>query len=620
MVDADAEECLAAILDHAPFALVGCDLSRRVVFARGRALTPLRAQPSALVGHALDKVFPDVPELVRALDRALAGKASRARIEIDDAVLDVAFHPRRGPNDEIVGALIVAVDVTETSAAVERARVTAIQLSMAEQSAAIGAWSWTIATRELVCSTSLSSMLGLMPEPNVVYHRDFIRWVHPDDREYLIAELERAAREQWVGRIHVRFVRADGLVVHGELLVARTTHGDTPNLLVGIVRDLTGAQREKTDLVRALSLQRATLEATADGILVVDSHGKVRALNEKFIRLWRIPTELAASVDDSRLLTFILPQLQNPAAFFARVNELYEHPEMESVDEVAFADGRIFERYSMPHRLDGAVIGRVWSFRDVTRARRTLTERDELLRRAEDHVRMRDEFLAIAAHELNTPVTSLILAIQLLERRAKLPPDHAALLETASRQVFHLRALVNQLLDVSRIHTGTIELDLRRIDLAALVREVAARFAPDLRKAGCELTLRADHPVVGTWDKLRLEQVLSNLFSNAAKYGAGKPVDVVVSEHGGLARCAVTDRGIGIAADEVSMIFTRFYRGSSAKRYGGLGLGLFISREIAKALGGDIRVESRSGSGATFVIELPTGVQPGEQAGAEAHP
>jgi len=145
------------------------------------------------------------------------------------------------------------------------------------------------------------------------------------------------------------------------------------------------------------------------------------------------------------------------------------------------------------------------------------------------------------------------------------------------------------------------------VDLASTAREVLARFDDELRRAACTLTLRADTAVVGRWDRMRVEQILTNLVSNAIKYGAGRPIEVFVESAGGAGRLSVRDHGIGIAENDQSRIFERFERLVPGGQAGGFGLGLWIVREVIDALGGTIEIESRVGAGTTFVVELPTG-------------
>jgi signal transduction histidine kinase len=249
-------------------------------------------------------------------------------------------------------------------------------------------------------------------------------------------------------------------------------------------------------------------------------------------------------------------------------------------------------------------------------------ENARLYREAREAVRARDEFLSIASHELKTPLTTLQLQIQGLARKLKSASEDpvfqglAARVGTSERQVERLTGLINNLLDISRITAGRLDLDLEPVDLAAVVREAAARFRDDLARAGSVLELHADGECAGEWDRLRLEQVVMNLLSNAAKYGAGRPITIVVDGSETTARFSIRDHGIGIPAEHQGRIFERFERAVSDRHYGGLGLGLWIVRQIVDAFGGTIEVESKSGEGSTFTVLLPRAVPKRRTTGA----
>jgi signal transduction histidine kinase len=243
--------------------------------------------------------------------------------------------------------------------------------------------------------------------------------------------------------------------------------------------------------------------------------------------------------------------------------------------------------------------------------RRTQEERVRTAQ-VQEALRERDEFISVAAHELRTPLTALQLKLQGLERGLKAgEPAKSALINVggrvhgALRQTERLSQLVERLLDVSRIAGGRLELAPERFDLAELVRQVAEDFREPAAEAGTELRLHGAERLEGCWDRLRMEQVLVNLLSNAVKYGAGRPVSVRLETAGERIRISVADEGIGIAAEDLGRIFTRFERAAPVRNYGGLGLGLYISRHIVDAHGGHIEVSSQPGQGSTFVIDLP---------------
>jgi PAS domain S-box-containing protein len=216
-------------------------------------------------------------------------------------------------------------------------------------------------------------------------------------------------------------------------------------------------------------------------------------------------------------------------------------------------------------------------------------------------VQLRDDFLTVAAHELRTPLTTLRLQAQQLARGEQASGATSTLLRSVDR----LCKLVDQLLDVSRIAAGRVELQLERGDLRAVVQEAAEWFGDEAARNGCTIKVEDEGPVVADFDPLRIEQVVANLMVNAIKYGRGKPIDVSVRRDGSLVRMVVRDQGIGVAAEQQARIFDQFTRAVSVREYGGLGLGLFISKQIVDAHGGSIRVASQPGEGATFEVELP---------------
>jgi signal transduction histidine kinase len=260
--------------------------------------------------------------------------------------------------------------------------------------------------------------------------------------------------------------------------------------------------------------------------------------------------------------------------------------------------------------------------RDITERARIRVERELLYRETVDALRARDEFLSIASHELRTPLSALQLQVEMLlhpmgpQTGEPIGEPMRKKLQLAARQIDRLTRLINELLDVSRITSGRLRLEREQADLASIARDVIERFSDDAAKAHCTVTIDAREPVIGLWDRLRLEQVVTNLLTNAFKFGAGKPIELAVSRHGPHARLAITDHGIGVAPENIERIFHRFEQASPTRTYGGLGLGLYIVRGIVEAHGGIVRVASTPGVGSTFTIELP--VQPEETHGDES--
>jgi signal transduction histidine kinase len=234
-------------------------------------------------------------------------------------------------------------------------------------------------------------------------------------------------------------------------------------------------------------------------------------------------------------------------------------------------------------------------------------EKEALLRELSDAIRLRDEFLSVASHELRTPLQVLNLKLDSIQRQTlRMGPAAAKLhsgVESAIRQTARLARLIDELLDVSRIASGRLEINREDVDLSALVAEVLARLRDLIERHGCSVELHAAPAVTGRWDRLRVEEVVVNLVTNAAKYGGPGAIEVSLSDAGGAARVDVRDHGRGIALEQQPQLFNRFFRAS--REAGGLGLGLYITRQIVEAHGGRIAVDSRPGEGACFTVELP---------------
>jgi signal transduction histidine kinase len=227
-------------------------------------------------------------------------------------------------------------------------------------------------------------------------------------------------------------------------------------------------------------------------------------------------------------------------------------------------------------------------------------------------IRAREEFLRNASHELRTPITSLSLLYQHLlrsvrdKRALELPPEQVErFLRTSERQFSRLNQLVDNLLDIGKETRTSVALNLEEVDLADVVRQVAERLREQFSASGSRLDLDLEEHVVGYWDRFRLEHVVTNLLSNAAKYGLGNPIQVQGCREGAIAHLSVEDTGMGIAERDLARVFDRFTRIGPLRPISGLGVGLSISRAIVEAHGGIIRVESAIGRGSTFTVELP---------------
>lgn len=227
-------------------------------------------------------------------------------------------------------------------------------------------------------------------------------------------------------------------------------------------------------------------------------------------------------------------------------------------------------------------------------------------------IRSRDEFLSIASHELKTPLTSMLLQTQHALhsiRNVSLAQfsieSLLKMLETVENQTKRLSRMINDLLNISLITTGNLNLEYEKVDLNTLVGNVIEEFSNRLKRDNIQISFHEENVLEGSWDKLRMEQAITNLLSNAIRYGEGKPIQVNIKKYYNNTRITVADHGIGINKTTQKKIFDLFERGVSQDTHKGLGVGLFITKQIVDAHHGNLTVDSREGSGSTFTIEVP---------------
>jgi signal transduction histidine kinase len=267
-------------------------------------------------------------------------------------------------------------------------------------------------------------------------------------------------------------------------------------------------------------------------------------------------------------------------------------------EKVELVDSMVVEVFDVSQALKAAS-------EDRAEAEKTV---HSLYTKAQEAVELRDTFLSVASHELKTPITTLKLQFQILERMIKnaesiksevlSKPFHRVLDQTR-----RLSTLVDDLLDVSRITSGRLELHNEELDLSNLVEDVVSHFEAESERTGSTITMEKLPGIVGQWDRGRLEQIITNLISNAIKYGNANPIHVTVTRDGPVAHVKVTDQGIGIAKEDQERIFDRFERAVGGRNISGLGLGLWIVKRIVERLDGTISVES-STSGSTFTVQF----------------
>jgi signal transduction histidine kinase/ActR/RegA family two-component response regulator len=356
---------------------------------------------------------------------------------------------------------------------------------------------------------------------------------------------------------------------------------------------LQARQRAERELAESLAMMRATLESSTDAIVAIDGAGRVSAFNERFAQMWGLSRELLENGGDA-------PQIE----------AICQHFDSDSFDVLQLPDGRVVERYSRNQVVDGRITGRVWSFRDITETRRLYESERAARASAERMSEMKDEFLATLSHELRTPLSAILGWAQILRRRPMAPPELQRALETIERNARVQAQLIEDLLDMSRITSGKLRLEIQPLEPAAVIEAALDTVRPAAEAKGIRLEKLLDPdagPISG--DPHRLQQVAWNLLSNAIKFTPrGGKVQVLLERVNSHIEISVADTGIGIQPEFLTQVFDRFLQAdaSTTRRYGGLGLGLSIVRHLVELHGGTVTVKSAGENrGATFTVQLP---------------
>jgi len=372
-----------------------------------------------------------------------------------------------------------------------------------------------------------------------------------------------------------------------------------------VFRDVTDERRVEEALRQSEEKLRLMIGSVQDyAIFMLDLDGRVMSWNPGAERIMGYRHDEITGADFSRFFPSDEAAMGKPAR---ELRLAAKNGRFEDESWRVRKDGTRFWAnvvVSAVHDGSGRLVGFTKITRDLTE-QRTMEQERVRLAQAQEAVRLRDEFLSIASHELKTPLTALQLQLQwVLVRVGSSDEKLVSKMEKAIAASKRLADLIEKLLDVSRIATGRLALILESFDLVEAVRDVVERVRDAATHAGCAVSITADGALAGAWDRLRIEQIVTNLLSNAIKYAAGTPIEVSVTQEDNMAVLEVRDGGPGLLESDLSRIFGRFERASTVS-YGGLGLGLYIARQIAEAHGGSVVAFNRESGGASFIVRLP---------------
>ena len=528
----------------------------------------------------------------------------------------------------LVGAL---QDITDQKLSQQALRESEERQKRAMDASLLALWDLDLESGLGYLSENWSELLGGPRQVTVTNFEGLMARV-PDADQARIAVALTAAVKGTVERYDIEHQvrRDDGTLIwiHSQGRVSQRDAQGHALRATGTNRDITARKLAELQLARGAAIIRATLDSTADGILVVGGNREIVLFNRRLLEMMKIPGDLEGASRE-KWGDIVVSQVKDPAGYSRRVLELYDAPDMESFDILEFRDGRVFERYGRPMALEGAATGRVWSFRDVTARYLADAEIKRAKEAAEAANRAKSEFLDTISHEIRTPLNGVLGMTGLLMAES-LAPQPRRYVELAHSSAQSLLGLINDLLDLGKIESGRMEFEHVEFSLVELAREFGDLYSLRARDKGLEFEVRLDPavPAAVVGDPGRLKQILNNLLSNAVKFtDAGRVgLDIHCAPAAGnrlMLGFTVHDTGIGIAQEVQQGLFQRFYQADSSttREYGGTGLGLAIVKQLCEQMGGSVTLQSQPGRGASFRCRLPFALAvPGIGAAAVAAP
>jgi PAS domain S-box-containing protein len=557
--------------------------------------------------------------------------------------------------DKIETERMLIQTISDKKAAEEKFQIISERLSLAVKAGNIGIWEWIPNTNHMSWDGTTEIIFGFSVGAFPHNSDVFTRCIHPEDRDLVWGSIAAALVEKKSYKTDFRIIRRDGVTrwIQGSGMALYDNHGKAYHMM-GTVMDITETKEAEedqkflsmaSDILSSSLNHREILNALCDhaigyfcdGVFIDQllPEGNLQRLivahtDPEIAQLHYRMDELFPEKFENNPI--INPLITGKPYFLEDADVHWEKLRPIEGEDYARAGLALNWKSSIRVRLKGreSVLGMI-SFFTNKESSKLLTRRhiwlaEELAYRAsmafenslihqasQEAIRARDEFLSIASHELKTPLQSLTLQNQMRKRNIdkKLidtysPEKLSQMVESDLRHLHRITRLIDDMLDISRIRAGKLTFIKETIELNSLVKDVLDRFRPQLDAAGCFLYFNLSEAMLVEVDIYRTEQVIINLLTNAIKYGAGKPIKVDVIKKSYCIQLHVHDQGPGIQEEDRERIFERFERAISSNEVSGLGLGLYISRQIMEQNGGSLFLRSNPGSGSTFIMELPT--------------
>lgn len=607
-----SKRSIERILEELTVGFCSLDRGYRYLYVNREAERILGRSRAELLGKNALETHPPSEEVVRAL-RTTIERGERTELEAFSPGLGRWLEIHVAPSDD--GASFLFRDTTERKSSEEALHRMAAIVESSEDAIIAKNLEGVI----IAWNRGAERLLGYSADE--IIGQPISRLMPPERRDDMNSILGRIRRGERVE--HFETVRVTKSGHHVPISVSVSPIKDGNGVVVGaakIARDISERLRAERAIAEAQRQLAMALNAARMGTWSWDIVTGELEWSEKLLAIHGFaPGEFAGTYE--AFLGCIHPDDRGNVADSVR-KAVEERATYDTEFRVPFRDGSLHwvaghgqvfvDTQGAPTRMIG--IGR-----DITDRKNSEMERESLLREAREAVQTRDDFLSVAGHEFRTPLGALDLMLHNLSQKAERRNDTESVtaLNRVQRQVERLVRLTEQLLEVGRIQARKLAIEKEPVELESLIRDVIERLEETTRRAGTPISFDAPEPVQGLWDRSRVDQVVTNLLTNAIKFGPGRPIEVALRQNGDDARISVRDHGIGISGEDQKRIFERFERAVSDRSYSGIGLGLWISRQIVEAHGGRIGVESTPGEGATFEVVLPE-LLPRERADANS--
>ena len=619
---ADLTSRLASVARLTPHSVVLCDPAGRIDWVNDGFTAMTGYELDEVKGRTLAEVVrcPDAdPEAWAIMDEAAAA-GEGFRTEVVDQTkdgrrihVDVDMRPSFAADGTLDGFIVITADISAAHATRERLNATSLALKSAGRMARLGGWEVDLNGGVVRWSPELGELLGR--KTHVENHIASLEIYAPSEREWVLEHVRQAIRTGERIDFEARAIGAGGepiwLRVMGE---PRMVDGRCV-ALHGASQDVTAQHDAIAELRESERFGRGVIDGLPALLTVIDETGAIIAANSAF-------KELGAAITQ----TDVYPMGRNLFSVFERlpggrgklltrgVRSVLEGQADSFTRAYQARDGEWFRLIAARFQGEGPVrcVVVTQSIEDIKRSERRLKELNQRLRKARDAANAanaaKSAFLATMSHEIRTPLNGVLGMAQAMARD-ELSDRQRGRLDVVRQAGETLLALLNDLLDLSRIEAGRLELEDGVVDIVALMQGVAATFGPLADEKGLHLELEVEPALNGVWagDPTRVRQIVHNLVSNAVKFTAAGRVRVRALRRAGRLVCEVSDTGPGIAPERQSSLFQKFVQedASTTRRFGGSGLGLAICRELTELMGGTIAVASQPGEGAVFTVALP---------------